>query len=62
MGSEKMHFIFVFGGGILGRGTLGVNEGGGVTYHLLVQYYAIQLCSGVQVKPAVAWFPKKQKC
>ena len=42
-------------------GTLGVTEGGGVTYHLLVQYNVVQLCSRVQVRPALAWFPKKLK-
>ena len=34
---------------------------GDVTYHLLMQYNAVQPCSIVQVFPAVCWFPKNQK-
>ena len=60
MGSENKNFQFLFlAGGYLG-GTLGVTEGGCVTYHLLVQYNEVQLCSRVQVRPAVGWFPKNR--
>ena len=58
-GQQKKIFIFFFGRGIL-MGTLGVTEGGCVTYPLLVQYNEVQLCSRVQVRPVVGWFPKNR--
>ena len=62
MGSENKNFHFLFWRGDTWGGTLGVTEGGCVTYHLLVQYNAVQLCSRVQVRPAVpvGWFPKNR--
>ena len=43
-------------------GYFGCYWGGrGVTYHLLVQYNVVQLCSRVQVCPEVVWFPKNKQ-
>ena len=61
MGSENKSSHFLFFRGDTWGGSFGVYWGGGVTYHLLVQYNAFQPCSIVQVRPVVRWFPKNGK-